>query len=450
MNDDARLERLFEEGLADLAPARAPDRLRTNIKVETGRGHPRPRWLALIKEPPMRTSSRLAVGSPTMRVAAIVVATLLIAAMVIGASFAGASLFAADGEIVVDQTGNGDYTTITEAVAAATDGDEILVRPGTYTEAVIIEADITLRGDGPVEDIVIEAPEDGPTSAEHWSVGDPYAILVLESDATVSGFTFRGTPSAVILIGGSPTLENSVLDDVGRTFDGRNLSPAGSSIVVADGSSAVVSGNTVADGGPIGVFGESVPRIEGNTLTGGPHIFLNRQGEGTVVKGNTIDGTIMWGIGVFVAHPVTIEGNIITNPGQNGINFSSGVGVIQDNVISGAGLIAIAVGRGSGTVAGNKLTDNGTAIGYSADEGLIEGNIVERGGAGIVVVGKSPLVKDNVVRGVEANGITIGTGTSPTLIGNTSCDNGKNLVIGNGATPQIDDSNDFCGDAPAE
>ena len=63
MNDDARLERLFADALTDLAPARAPGRLRIDITDATARKRPRPRWLAVMKEPPMRDSSTLAVGS---------------------------------------------------------------------------------------------------------------------------------------------------------------------------------------------------------------------------------------------------------------------------------------------------------------------------------------------------------------------------------------------------
>ena len=449
MNDDVRLERLFADGLHDIAPSRAPDRLRTQVKTESSRVRPRPRWLALIKESPMRSNSRLAVGSPTMRVAAIMVATLLAAIMVVSAGIAGAQLLAADGPIVVDRSGGGDYTTITDAVEAAVDGDTVLVRPGTYTEAFVIDKDITLTGDGPVDRIIIEAPEDGPQFSGLPS--DFYALLLQDAgEATISGLTFRGEPSIVIISGGSPTIEDSVFDNVGWAYDGSNISPLGSSIVVAGESSALVSGNTLVDGGPIGVFGGSTPHVEGNTLTGGPHVYLANHGEGTVIEANDIDGTFRWGIGVFDFDPITIEGNTITNPGDDGINFSSGSGIIRGNVISGAQLVGIIAGRGPATVAGNELTDSRVAIAYSVAEGLIEDNTVVGGVAGIVVTGKSPLLRGNVVRGVEERGIVVGTGTSPTLSGNTSCDNGTNLFIGEGATPTIDDTNEICEDAPAE
>ena len=59
--------------------------------------------------------------------------------LIAGAGLAGTRLLAADGSIVVDQSGGGDFATIAEAVAAATDGDTILIRPGRYVETVEID-----------------------------------------------------------------------------------------------------------------------------------------------------------------------------------------------------------------------------------------------------------------------------------------------------------------------
>ena len=51
-----------------------------------------PRWLALIKEPPMRISSRVAVGSPTFRLASLMAITLALIIALGAAVVAGASL----------------------------------------------------------------------------------------------------------------------------------------------------------------------------------------------------------------------------------------------------------------------------------------------------------------------------------------------------------------------
>jgi hypothetical protein len=48
--------------------------------------------------------------------------------------------------VVVSDSGDGDYTTITEALAAATSGDTILIDTGTYDEAITIPDGIGLVG----------------------------------------------------------------------------------------------------------------------------------------------------------------------------------------------------------------------------------------------------------------------------------------------------------------
>ena len=123
MNDNRNLERDVASVFAETAPSRGPDDLLENVFLTTGPMRPRPRWLARIKEPSMRYTNSVAVGSPTARVVAIMVATLLIAITVAGAGIAGSRLLAADGDIVVDPGGDGTVTTITAAVAMAEDGD---------------------------------------------------------------------------------------------------------------------------------------------------------------------------------------------------------------------------------------------------------------------------------------------------------------------------------------
>ena len=46
--------------------------------------------------------------------------------------------------IVVDGNGGGDYTTIQSGVDNATDGDTVEVQPGTYSEQVVLEKNISL------------------------------------------------------------------------------------------------------------------------------------------------------------------------------------------------------------------------------------------------------------------------------------------------------------------
>jgi len=461
MNDDFRFERLFEDGLHELAPRRAPDRLRTKVKAETSEVRPRARWLALIKEPPMRINSRTAAGSPTARVAAIMVATLLATLLVISAGVAGARLLAADGPIVVDQSGGGHYTTIFEAVAAAKDGDEILVKPGTYVEAVVVDKDVTLRGDGPVEDIVITAPEDGPTFAieDGGFYMDPYAILLQDTDANLSDLTFSGEPSEVIASGGAPSLEGLVFDHTGYSFDGSSTSPAGSSIVINRGSAATVRGNTITGGGPIGIFDGSEPLVDGNTLSGGPHIYGFGFGDGAVVSNNTIEGALVRGIGAFNGSgSFLIEGNTIIADGpsvagtagraQSGIDIEAGSPTVRGNSVTGAASRGIYVTAAGTSVDSNQLSGNEIGIMFHAGDGTVSNNVVRGGQSGITIGAGAALVTGNDVEGAETHGLVVING-SPVLRDNHSCGNGENLFTADAATPDIDDSNEICQDGVA-
>ena len=451
MNDDNRYERLFEFGLTDLAPKRAPDRLIDQIKAKTSPTRPRPRWLALIKEPPMRTSSTLAVGSPMARVAAIMVATLLLALMVAGAGLAGSRLLAADAAIVVDQAGGGDFATINEAVAEAEDGDTIVVKPGTYTEAIVIDKDITLRGDGPVAEIVIEAPADGPTAAFDLENTDPFAMHLVGSDATISGLTFRGEPSELIVNGGSPRLEDLVFESVGWAFGTRGSSSNGSSVALNGGTTATIISSSLLDGGPIGVFGGSIPNIDSNDLSGGPHLYLADFGAGTTVVNNDVRDTINWAM--YVGNDggdevsITLSGNRIVSPGTFGINAVGGKVIVDGNSITGATQGGIVAANKDTQVIGNVLTDNSIALSGSGLT-VVDANSISGGGAGIVIVTGSPVVSNNTIAGVSARGMVIVAPAMPILTGNTLCDNGENLFLANGVELVPDDSNTICEDAP--
>lgn len=478
MNEDRMLEHEIRATLGENAPMLPPNHLLQTFEYNASRSRRYPRWLALIKEPSMRSNNSLAVGSPTARVAAILATTLLLAVALVTAGVAGQRLLASDGEIIVAQDGSGTYATITEAVAVADDGDTILVRPGTYTEAVEIEKDVIVRGDGDVAAIILVAPEDGPSATTYDQArGEPYAALLSESSGSLSGLTFRGERSLVVVTGGSPTVEGNVFDDVGWAFGERGLSYGGSSIVANAGSTARLADNTVIDGGPIAVFGMASPVIEGNHLEGGPHIFLSEPGPETVVRGNDISSTINRAIGQSGPGAIVIEDNRITDPGGVGIRIGQNAGAVgfepwvRNNTIVGAANGIEVTAGGSPQIVGNTLSDNGTGIAWSGASGTIEdnslidngtgmslrgvagvvtGNTVDGGRSGIIIAQGSMELDGNEVTGASGRGIAIAGGSSPVLTGNVSCDNGENLWVADDATPIDDGTNEICESVPTE
>ncbi|MEV0057085.1 AAA family ATPase [Saccharopolyspora shandongensis] len=92
------------------------------------------------------------------------------------------------------------FRTITDAIAAAKDGDVISVRPGTYAESIVLDRDITISGAGAPGQVRVEAS------------GDPVLRLDVEH-AAVSGIELahRDGEIAVDLRAGVLELDECVL-----------------------------------------------------------------------------------------------------------------------------------------------------------------------------------------------------------------------------------------------
>jgi hypothetical protein len=81
--------------------------------------------------------------------------------------------------IVVAAQGGGDYASIGEALRSAAPGARLLVRPGLYEEGVVIDRQVEIVGDGPVEKIIVR----GTTSS---------CFEMRAERARVAGLTLRG------------------------------------------------------------------------------------------------------------------------------------------------------------------------------------------------------------------------------------------------------------------
>jgi hypothetical protein len=89
MSDDLRLERLLADVLADAAPTRVPDQLVPDILAASRRTRRRPRWLALAVQRPMRLDAQVVVGSPTRRLAYLLILALLMTLLAVSALVVG-------------------------------------------------------------------------------------------------------------------------------------------------------------------------------------------------------------------------------------------------------------------------------------------------------------------------------------------------------------------------
>lgn len=139
--------------------------------------------------------------------------------------------------IIVDHRGDGDFTTIGEALKAAKAGDRIVLRPGVYTESISVYVPVELVGDGaPREDIVIVATEDdeddyetddeddnelddeenSEPNAVTWTAGlddEPDAVTWYAAGGIIRGLSIRSQNNAIYISGSFSGLTRIVIEN---------------------------------------------------------------------------------------------------------------------------------------------------------------------------------------------------------------------------------------------
>lgn len=445
MSEQRDFERLVGQGIASEGVVPPSDAFYAELLARARRSGQRPEWLALLKESPMRTDSRLAVGSPTIRVVAIVAATLLLAAALAGAGIAGSRLFAADDTFVVDQSGAGDFTTIAEAVAAAPDGHTILIRPGRYVESVaVVGKDLTIRGDGDRNAVIVEAVLTSPPFA--YTYGDeaaaaedvPWAFFLSDTATQVSGLTIVGQTfgDAVLFVGPgtSPVLEDVVIRMLGEPTGGWG------SLSWLEGAGGTVRSSLVE--GWVAIGPDAVVTIEESEL---PRTCVAAWDSGAdiTIRKNVIHGCpYEKSVDIASTNTAVIEGNDIW---------------IEDYQTSEAGfhsagrpaIVLTGTGPGTITVRDNEIHDSVVGILVSEGDPRVEisGNRLHGNDIGVSGIRDRTTLVGNTIR-ENRIGVGIATGAEPVLRGNTICDNGQNVRLPADSEVDLSD-NDICADAPA-
>jgi parallel beta-helix repeat protein len=349
--------------------------------------------------------------------------------------------------LVVNADGSAAFSTLTDAVAAAASGDTILVEPGSYTEAIVIDKDLTLRGDGPREDIVLRAPEDGPTWSVQSSGGrthDEHYVIALDgSDATIEGLTLTGQNASIVIHGGAPTVSGLMFDGVAIPYEGGGANDySGNAISIDSGSTAQILDNSLV-GGPIGVFGGSEPTIANNHLTGGGHIW-GQFGDGASVVGNEIDGTLVAAINLLTATGMLIEGNTITGTVGSGISgghYAPGTQPrVVGNVISGVST-GIYMGEGSApTIEGNDVSGTSIAISLNESDAAVRDNTIYETWNGISLFrGGDALIEGNDID-ADGHAIQIGSEAVAAVTRNDVCGGVASISVNATATAELTDN----------
>ncbi len=445
---------LFDRSVADVIASEGathvPPGAVDELLDSTSRVRPLPRWLALIKEPPMRRSAVITVGSPTARLATIVLSTVLLLALLAG-TMAGAMRVLGSASIIVSADGDGHYETISAAVAAATDGDVIEIRRGHYPEEVrVVGKDLQIRG---AEGVVVEAALIDAPIGDDSNGG--MAFYLEDTTTSISDLVITGSDGSVAIaaIGAAAA---PLVERVTVTADG-TFAEAGLELYWDDGASGLVRDSDIR--GWVSMGTATTPELRDNRLeacisidgTGARPVFADN-----VVWGCPYGFLISLGDGFAESSlpaSAVISGNDFQLDDAERGGFSSGnfaVLVMRSDLpteitgntfrdsMQGIGVRSL----GSAHVEDNDFRGNQTAVWVEGDEvSVIDNRITDNSLYGLLVHG-SPTVESNTI---ESNliGINLGASARPALADNSLCDNETDLKAPEG-NPTTLDGNNVC------
>ena len=323
-----------------------------------------------------------------------------------------------------------DFETLAAAIEDAASGDELLVDPGTWSEALELDGkDLDIRSVDGADATTISAPSGDV--AVRWAEGE---------SGTLEGFTLQADGARCVeIIGGDPTLSDLVLAGCGTTsLDGGAIRISGGSPEL---SAVRVDAAQGGRGGAMWVGGGAVVAIDDVTL---------------------VDPEASWGAGIYVTNGSLVgEGLRIEGPS---VAFDGGGLFVDRGSVDLVGLEIIdpvgdeTSGAGVALRAGSELVVDGgeiTGATTSAGDGgavhvdassdvelrdvLISGNTADDGGA-IGTLGGSLVLQDvtfdgntATVRGGAiraAGGARIDT-ASCTFVGNEAPRGGAVALTGN-------------------
>ena len=274
---------------------------------------------------------------------------------------------------IVDLSHRGTHLRISDAIQAASPGDRIIVRPGLYREALVIEKALEIVGEGKAEDIVIEGHGGN-------------AILFRTTMGRVENVTLRqssgGAWHTVDITQGRLELERCVITS-------HNL--------------ACVAVHDYAD-----------PRIRRNTICGSQAAGVYFYGNGNgLLEDNDIYDNAGSGVEVRSSSNPTVRRNSIRDGRTGGVYvYDKGEGLYEDNDITRNAFSGVAVTTGSNPVfRRNRIHNSRTSDVYLANDarGLFEDNdIYGNVYAGVeIVTDSNPVLRRNHIHGSESGGVYI-------------------------------------------
>jgi parallel beta-helix repeat protein len=343
--------------------------------------------------------------------------------------------------ITVDPLGQADFLSIKEALHAAPAGAQLNIRPGNYSEELLVDKPVTITGLG-------EVPED--------------VKIVGENRHTIQWTAAFGSLRNISLL---QTADSSwyCVDIVRGRLDMAHcdiMSSALACIAIHEGADPIIRNTELHDGNDVGIYvlpggkGTIVDcairefRLDAVRVDGGSPairrtkildasqygIFVTNSGSG-VFEDNTISHSMFANVAVTRDSKPVLRRNEIHNSSQQGVNvYDSGCGIFEDNKIHRNAYSNVEVsGRSAPTFRRNEVFlgwSGGFQVTNNSRGEYLHNRIYSNAFAGFFIDGSSQAVlANNVIRENGREGIIVAADGGGRLYHNEVSGNAKGQII---------------------
>lgn len=279
---------------------------------------------------------------------------IIVLIAVLAFSFSIAGNAAAIAITVSNSTDNAaDFTSIQAAVNAANSGDEIIVKPGIYTENIEINKSLTILSEsGSSSDTIIQASDNSKDIFGIWA-----------NEVVIKGFTIRGADSAagIHFFGVTDCLvEHNVLPDNScgidlymfssdNTLADNSISSSLTGISLSGSSNNIVRNNSISYcNSGISFFDSPNNILENNTASENVEGFsLTGESNGNLLRNNILKSNNQVGLHIYGT-----SSNLIYN------NYFNNTVNVESELVAGENLWNTTKSKSTNIVGGSYLGGN--------------------------------------------------------------------------------------------
>lgn len=215
--------------------------------------------------------------------------------------------------IVVDSAGNGDYTTIQQAIDQAETGDTIYIKEGTYKENLVINKKINLQGENKENTII-----DGQKKDHTLQVGtEKQDISINISELTIKNAGRQGNDCIILTNAKNGEIKNNIIAKSER----------GDGIQLDQCTDINIESNHIEDneqGSGIFLIESTENTIQSNIIEGNNKgIYIYYLSKDNLIQKNTLQENIMHGIHIFNSKNNILYHNDFKSNNQNAEDTST-------------------------------------------------------------------------------------------------------------------------------